>query len=99
MGQQLVCFHQNTLANQHLILCGWQSTIVVSCWYDRSQNSESFVAGLQVRDTLRYTAFLGAFAGVYVAVDEGLAAFFGNKRCAARNSKVLLVLVLLTLPT
>jgi hypothetical protein len=37
---------------------------------------------VQVRDTLRYTAFLGAFAGVYVAVDEGLAALFGNKRCA-----------------
>jgi enoyl-CoA hydratase/carnithine racemase len=36
---------------------------------------------LQVQDTLRYTAFLGAFAGVYVAVDEGLAALFGNKRC------------------
>jgi hypothetical protein len=37
---------------------------------------------VQVQDTLRYTAFLGAFAGVYVAVDEGLAALFGNKRCA-----------------
>ena len=37
---------------------------------------------VQVRDTLRYTAFLGAFAGVYVAVDEGLAALFGNERCA-----------------
>jgi hypothetical protein len=37
---------------------------------------------VQVKDTLRYTAFLGAFAGVYVAVDEGLAALFGNKRCA-----------------
>lgn len=33
-----------------------------------------------LQDVLRYTSFLGAFAGVFVAVDEGLAACFGNKK-------------------
>jgi len=33
------------------------------------------------QDTLRYTGFLGAFAGVFVSVDEGLAALFGPERC------------------
>ena len=32
------------------------------------------------QDTLRYTGFLGAFAGVFVSVDEGLAALFGPER-------------------
>ncbi|CAL5223327.1 g5824 [Coccomyxa viridis] len=32
------------------------------------------------KDTLRYTGFLGAFAGVFVSVDEGLAAVFGPER-------------------
>lgn len=31
-------------------------------------------------DTLRYTGFLGAFAGLFVALDEGIAAVFGTKR-------------------
>eukprot|EP00884_Botryococcus_braunii_P003174 jgi/Botrbrau1/12858/Bobra.0188s0001.1 len=35
------------------------------------------------RDTLRYTAFLGSFAGVYVCVDEGIAAVLGKKRTAS----------------
>ena len=34
------------------------------------------------QDTLRYTGFLGAFAGVFVSVDEGLAAVFGPERCS-----------------
>ncbi|CAK0784870.1 hypothetical protein CVIRNUC_008075 [Coccomyxa viridis] len=33
-----------------------------------------------LQDTLRYTGFLGAFAGVFVSVDEGLAAIFGAER-------------------
>ena len=33
-----------------------------------------------LQDTLRYTGFLGAFAGVFVSVDEGLAAMFGAER-------------------
>ena len=36
-----------------------------------------------LRETLRYTAFLGSFAGVFVAVDEGIASLFGKKRCCA----------------
>ncbi len=36
----------------------------------------------QMRDTLRYTSFLGAFAGIYVSVEEGIAALFGNRRRA-----------------
>lgn len=32
-------------------------------------------------DTLRYTGFLGAFAGIFVSVDEGIAALFGKERC------------------
>jgi hypothetical protein len=32
-------------------------------------------------DTLRYTSFLGAFAGIFVAVDEGIAALFGREWC------------------
>lgn len=35
------------------------------------------------RDTLRYTAFLGSFAGVSVCVDEGIAAVLGKKRTAS----------------
>lgn len=35
-----------------------------------------------LKESLRYTAFLGSFAGVYVAVDEGIAALFGKQRCA-----------------
>ena len=36
-----------------------------------------------LKESLRYTAFLGTFAGVYVAVDEGIAALFGKRRCAS----------------
>ena len=32
-------------------------------------------------ETWRYTAFLGSFSGVYVAVDEGLSRLFGKERC------------------
>ena len=45
----------------------------------------------QLRDTMRYTSFLGAFAGIYVSVDEGIAALFGNRRlCTPRKSPVIL---------
>jgi hypothetical protein len=33
-----------------------------------------------VEDTLRYTAFLASLAGVYVGVDEGIAALFGKEK-------------------
>ena len=36
-----------------------------------------------LKESLRYTAFLGSFAGLYVAVDEGIAALFGKRRCAS----------------
>ncbi len=45
----------------------------------RSTRSQSLSEVFQ--DTLRYTGFLGAFAGVFVSVDEGLAAVFGPERC------------------
>lgn len=31
-------------------------------------------------DTLRYTGFLGAFAGIFVSVDEAIAVIFGKER-------------------
>ena len=46
----------------------------------RSSRSQSLSEVFQ--DTLRYTGFLGAFAGVFVSVDEGLAAVFGPERCS-----------------
>jgi hypothetical protein len=45
----------------------------------RSTRSQSISEVFQ--DTLRYTGFLGAFAGIFVTVDEGLAAIFGAERC------------------
>lgn len=33
-----------------------------------------------VEDTLRYAAFLAALAGVYIGVDEGIAAVCGKER-------------------
>lgn len=33
-----------------------------------------------IADTYKYTAFLGSLAGLYVAVDEALAAIFGKNR-------------------
>mmetsp|Transcript_5717 Transcript_5717/g.16345 ORF Transcript_5717/g.16345 Transcript_5717/m.16345 type:complete len:591 (+) Transcript_5717:231-2003(+) len=42
----------------------------------------------QWRDALRYTSFLGAFAGIYVSVDEGIAALFGNRRTAGWRAAV-----------
>lgn len=33
-------------------------------------------------ETARYCAFLGSLGGVYVVVDEGIAALFGNERCS-----------------
>jgi len=38
-----------------------------------------------LKESLRYTAFLGSFAGVYVAVDESIAALLGKRRCAPRT--------------
>jgi hypothetical protein len=32
-------------------------------------------------DTVRYTAFLAALAGIYIGVDEGIAATVGKERC------------------
>lgn len=42
----------------------------------------------QVQDTLRYTSFLGVFAGLYVSVDEGIAAIFGNRRTSGWRAAV-----------
>ena len=44
---------------------------------------------LSFKQSCRYTSFLGAFAGVYVAVDEGIAAMFGNKKWGASSPLLL----------
>ena len=46
----------------------------------RAKRSRSLSLSDAVADTRRYTTFLGAFAGVIVAVDEGIAALFGKQR-------------------
>lgn len=40
----------------------------------------NFLSKLQ--DTARYAAFLATYSGAFVAVDEGIAALFGKRRCA-----------------
>ena len=39
----------------------------------------------QLRETLRYSMFLGTFAGVFVAMDEGIANTLGKQRCTAHD--------------
>ncbi len=39
-------------------------------------------SGSPLETSLRFAAFMASFAGVFVAVDEGIAALLGNKRCA-----------------
>ena len=39
----------------------------------------------KLRETLRYTAFLGAFGGIFVGVDEGIAAAFGKRKYAVNK--------------
>ena len=42
--------------------------------------------GDRLRDTARWAAFLGSFAGVFVAFDEGIAHAFGKARCCFRHT-------------
>lgn len=46
----------------------------------RRQRKRSLPASTAVEDTLRYTAFLATLAGIYVGVDEGIAAVWGKQR-------------------
>lgn len=46
----------------------------------RKRGTRSQSISEMLNDTLRYTGFLGAFAGIFVSVDEGLAATFGAER-------------------
>lgn len=46
----------------------------------RKRNARPSPLSEMYADTLRYTGFLGAFAGIFVTVDEGLAAIFGKER-------------------
>ena len=46
----------------------------------RARRSSSLSFSEAIADTRRYTTFLGAFSGVVVAVDEGIAALFGKQR-------------------
>lgn len=64
-------------------ICDFQAALLFALLARRRKAQQAKRGGLgaQLSDTLRYTTFLGTFAGVYVAVDEGLAALFGNKRC------------------
>jgi hypothetical protein len=41
-----------------------------------------------VQETLRYTAFLGCMAGVYVGADEAIAAVWGKERTASWRALV-----------
>lgn len=49
------------------------------------QNLNSLSLGRAIADTSKYTAFLGSLAGLYVAVDEALAAVFGKNRSVSRE--------------
>ena len=50
-------------------------------WQKRQAASGlNFLSKLQ--DTARYAAFLATYSGAFVAVDEGIAALFGKRRCA-----------------
>lgn len=40
----------------------------------------SLTAAAAIDDTLRFTAFLGALAGIYIGVDEGISAAVGKDR-------------------
>ena len=40
----------------------------------------------RLRDTARWSAFLGSFAGVFVTFDEGIAHAFGKARSAAHDA-------------
>ena len=46
-------------------------------------------------ETWRYTAFLGSFSGVYVAVDEGLSRLFGKERCTLMLTWLLMPVALI----
>ena len=46
----------------------------------RQRRAVSGVAA--VKDTLRYTAFIGALAATYIGVEEGISRVFGKERCA-----------------
>jgi len=41
----------------------------------------------RLRDTARWSAFLGSFAGVFVTFDEGIAHAFGKARSATRDAR------------
>jgi hypothetical protein len=43
-------------------------------------------ASQAIEDTLRYTAFLGCMAGIYVGADEVIAAGWGKERTASWRS-------------
>ena len=46
----------------------------------RAKRSRNLSFSEAVADTRRYSTFLGAFSGVIVAVDEGIAAVFGKQK-------------------
>lgn len=47
----------------------------------------SLTAASAFGDTARYTAFLAALAGIYIGVDEGIAAAVGKDRCEAAQQR------------
>eukprot|EP00882_Tetradesmus_deserticola_P024366 GHRQ01026627.1.p1 GENE.GHRQ01026627.1~~GHRQ01026627.1.p1 ORF type:complete len:260 (+),score=103.65 GHRQ01026627.1:38-817(+) len=52
------------------------------------RKTRSVTAAGAVGDTVRYTAFLAALAGIYIGVDEGIAAAVGKDRSAKWRSLV-----------
>lgn len=61
---------------------------IFSIILSRKKNARTQPVSDMIADTLRYTGFLGAFAGIFVSVDEGIAALFGKERCVDVSSAV-----------
>ena len=56
----------------------WIFALLLKSKSEKKRRQKTLLGALE--DTVRYTAFLGSLAGVYVSVDEGLAWLFGRRR-------------------
>ncbi len=55
----------------------------------QQQQQQRGISALEAaKETLRYTAFLGCMAGVYVGADEAIAALWGKERTASWRALV-----------
>ena len=76
VGRGGVC---GALLRGGLHLAGWLLGLLLK--RRSSQASQGLSSWEKLKDTARYAAFLATFSGSFVAVDEGIAAFFGKRRC------------------